>query len=74
MANHLCRSWRIVESAGAAHRRSVNGILGFLCKEHFPGLVEYAGVVGLAYTFDQYAAACQCFTGCPPRGICNTLM
>jgi hypothetical protein len=46
-----------VESAGAAHRRSVNGILGLLCKEHFPGLVEYAGVVGPAYTFDQYATA-----------------
>jgi hypothetical protein len=46
-----------VESAGAAHRRSVNGILGLLCKEHFPSLVEYAGVVGPAYTFDQYAAA-----------------
>jgi hypothetical protein len=46
-----------VESAGAAHRRSVNGIIGFLCKEHFPGLVEYAGVKGLAYTFDQYAVA-----------------
>jgi hypothetical protein len=56
MANHLCRSWRIVESAGAAHRCCVNGILGLLCKEHFPGLVEYAGVVGLAYTFDKYAA------------------
>jgi hypothetical protein len=57
MANHLCRSWRIVESGGAAHRRSINGILGLLCKDHFPGLVEYAGVVGPAYTFDQYATA-----------------
>jgi hypothetical protein len=45
-----------VESAGAAHRRSVNGILGLLCKDHFPNLVEYDGVVGPAYTFDQYAA------------------
>jgi hypothetical protein len=26
-----------------------------LCKEHFPGLVEYTGVMGLAYTFDHYA-------------------
>jgi hypothetical protein len=45
-----------VESAGAAQRRSVNGILGLLCKEHFAGLVEYAGVVGPAYTFNPYAA------------------
>jgi hypothetical protein len=57
MANHLCRSWKIVESAGAAHRRSVNGILGLLCRDYFPGLVEYAGVVGPAYMFEQYAAA-----------------
>jgi hypothetical protein len=56
MANHLYRSWRIVENAGAAHRRSVNSILGLLCKDHFPSLVEYAGVVGPTYTFDQYAA------------------
>jgi hypothetical protein len=34
-----------VKSAGAAHRRSVNGILGLLCRNHFPSLVEYAGVV-----------------------------
>jgi hypothetical protein len=46
-----------VESRGAAHRRSVNGILGLVCKDNFPDLVEYSGVVGLAYTLDQYAAA-----------------
>ena len=40
-----------------AHTRQVNGILGLLCKEHFPGLVEYAGVMGPAYSFDHYAAA-----------------
>jgi hypothetical protein len=57
MEHYLCRSWKIVESAGAAHRRSVNGILGLLCRDHFPGLVEYAGVVGPAYTFDHYTAA-----------------
>jgi hypothetical protein len=34
-----------------------NGILGLLCREHFPGLVEYAGVMGLAFTFDHYAVA-----------------
>jgi hypothetical protein len=31
--------------------------LGLLCSEHFPGLVEYAGVTGPAYTFDHYAIA-----------------
>jgi hypothetical protein len=46
-----------VQSAGAAHKRSVNGILGLLCREHFPSLVEYGGVTELAYTFDHYAAA-----------------
>ena len=28
-------------------------ILGLLCREHFPGLVEYATVMGPAYTFDH---------------------
>jgi hypothetical protein len=39
------------------HGRNPNGILGLLCREHFPGLVEYARMTGLAYTFDHYAAA-----------------
>jgi hypothetical protein len=39
------------------HHRLPNGILGLLCREHFPGLVEYAGVTGPAYTFDHYAVA-----------------
>ena len=39
------------------HRRLPNGILGLLCREHFPGLVEYARVMGLAYTFDHCAVA-----------------
>jgi hypothetical protein len=34
-----------------------NGILGLLCREHFPGLVEYAGVTSPAFTFDHYAVA-----------------
>ena len=37
--------------------RQVNVILGLLCREHFLGLVEYAGVMGPAYSFDHYAAA-----------------
>jgi hypothetical protein len=56
----LDRSWTVVDYAGG-HRRLPNGILGLLCREHFPGLfpglVEYAGVMGLAYTFDHYAVA-----------------
>jgi hypothetical protein len=44
-----------VENAGG-HGRNPNGILGLLCREHFPGLVEYAEVMGPAYTFDHYAA------------------
>ena len=44
-------------ASGGGHTRQVNGILGLLCKEHFPSRVEYAGVTGLAYLFDHYAAA-----------------
>jgi hypothetical protein len=50
----LCRNQTIV-ATGATHTRQVNGILGLLCREHFPGLVKYAGVMGSAYTFDHYA-------------------
>jgi hypothetical protein len=39
------------------HGRNPNGILGLLCKEHFPRLIEYVGVTGPAYTFDHYVAA-----------------
>jgi hypothetical protein len=35
--NHLCRNWMLVEEGVPA--RNVNGILGLLCREHFPGLV-----------------------------------
>jgi hypothetical protein len=49
----LSRSWTIVESAGC-HTRNVNSILGLLCKEYFPGLVEFTGKTELAYTFDHY--------------------
>jgi len=46
-----------VVASGAAHTHQVSGILGLLCREHFPGLVEYAGVTGPAYSFDHYVAA-----------------
>jgi hypothetical protein len=45
-----------VENVGG-HRRNPNGILGLLCREHFPRLVEYAGVMGPAYIFDHYTVA-----------------
>ena len=53
---HLDRSWKVVENAWG-HGCNPNGILGLLCREHFPGLVEYAGVTSPAYTFDHYAVA-----------------
>ena len=46
----------MIVASGGGHTRQVNGILGLLCKEHFPGLVEYAGVTGPTYLFDHYAA------------------
>jgi hypothetical protein len=39
------------------HGRNHNGILDLLCMEHLPGLVEYVGVTGPAYTFDHYVVA-----------------
>jgi hypothetical protein len=46
----------VVENAGG-HDRNPNGILDLLCREHFTGLVEYAGVTDPAYTFDHYGVA-----------------
>jgi hypothetical protein len=46
----------VVENVGG-HGRNPNGILGLLCREHFPGLVEYTGLMGQAYTFDHYTVA-----------------
>jgi hypothetical protein len=48
----LGKGWTIV--AAGPHKHQVNGILGLLCREHFPGLVEYARVREPAYTFDHY--------------------
>ena len=44
-------------ASGGAHTCQVNGIVGLLCKEHFPGLVEYTRVTGPTYSFDHYATA-----------------
>lgn len=45
-----------MESA-ECHTRQPNGILGLLCREHFPGLVEFGGVLEPVTTFDHYAIA-----------------
>jgi hypothetical protein len=51
--NHLYMSWLVVGNA-RGHKRNPNGILGLLCWEHFPELVEYAEVMGPIYSFDHY--------------------
>ena len=52
--NYLCGNW-VVVSGGSA--RLVNGILGLLCRQHFPGIVTYASKTEPAYSFDHYAVA-----------------
>ena len=52
--NHLCRNWVVVSDGSA---RLVNGILGLLCRQHFPGIVTYASKTEPAYSFDHYAVA-----------------
>jgi len=38
------------------HKRKPNGILGLLCRLHFPRLVMHGGVLEPAYTWDHYMA------------------
>ena len=45
----------MVVSGGST--RLVNGILGLLCRQHFPGIVTYASKTEPAYSFDHYAVA-----------------
>ena len=45
----------MVVSGGSA--RLVNGILGLLCRQHFPSIVTYASKTEPAYSFDHYAIA-----------------
>jgi hypothetical protein len=52
----LDRFWKVVENVGG-HDRNPSGILDLLCREHFPGLVKYARVMGPACTFDHYVVA-----------------
>jgi hypothetical protein len=48
-------SWKIVENAGVTTATPMHPQPSV--HEHFPGLVEYAGVTGPAYTFDHYVDA-----------------
>ena len=50
----MCRNW-VVVSGGSAWL--VNGILGLLCRQHFPGIVTYASKTEPAYSFDHYVVA-----------------
>ena len=45
----------MVVSGGSAWL--VNGILGLLCMQHFPGIVTYASKTETVYSFDHYAIA-----------------
>lgn len=53
LSQSICRGWTVVE-AGRSHRRKVNGILGLLCREHYPGVVRHQGVDEPAETFAHY--------------------
>lgn len=45
-------------TAGAAHSRKPNGILGLLCHAHYPGMVDFGrGERKAAKTFAHYARA-----------------
>ena len=50
----MCRNW-VVVSGGSA--QLVNGILGLLCRQHFPNIVTYASKTEPAYSLDHYAIA-----------------
>ena len=45
----------MVVSGGSA--RLVNGILGLLCRQHFPRIVTYTSKTELVYSFDHYVVA-----------------
>jgi hypothetical protein len=50
-------SWKVLKNA-RGHGCNPNGIIDLLCREHFSELVEYAGVPGMAYSFDHYTLIC----------------
>ena len=52
--SNLCRTWVVV---GGGDSRLPNGILGLLCRQHYPGIITLASTREPAYTFDHYYAA-----------------
>ena len=40
-----------------AHKRMANGMLGLLCKRHYPGAMDIAGVRQPASSWEHYIAA-----------------
>ena len=38
------------------HKRLPNGILGLLCRQHFPGMVALGESMEPAYTWEHYVA------------------
>jgi len=54
--NNLSRNFDIVVP-GVAHNRMANGILGLLCKRHYPGAMDIAGVRQPASSWEHYIAA-----------------
>ncbi|XP_072148972.1 uncharacterized protein [Setaria viridis] len=54
-------SWKrgFTKVGGGDHARHPNGILGLLCRLHFPGLVEFDGTTKPAYTWEHYVAVCD---------------
>ena len=48
------RGWTVVISG--THRRSINGILGLLCRTHFPGMVRVGEEEKPVDTWRQYAS------------------
>jgi len=53
--NNLRRNFVIVVP-GVAHNRMANGILGLLCKRHYPGAMDIAGVRQPASSWEHYIA------------------
>ncbi|CAN6238247.1 unnamed protein product [Urochloa humidicola] len=51
------RSWLVVRPG--THKRKVSGILGLLCKTHYPGVVHHGGVYEPAYTFDHFVVGLE---------------
>ena len=47
-----CSNWEVVSRVG----RHINGIQGILIRQHYPGMVTYAGVTSPPLTWDHFYA------------------